>query len=41
MWNLGSHFDYEVSEKKPVRRVELDPRHALPDVDRGNNSWPR
>jgi len=41
MWNLGSHFDYQVSEKKPVRRVELDPRHALPDIDRGNNSWPR
>jgi hypothetical protein len=41
MWNLGSHFDYQVPEKKAVRRVEVDPRHALPDIDRGNNSWPR
>ncbi|HEY2378600.1 MAG TPA: M1 family metallopeptidase [Gemmatimonadaceae bacterium] len=41
MWNLGSRFDYRVPERKPVRRVEVDPRHALPDVDRSNNVWPR
>jgi hypothetical protein len=41
MWNLGARFDYRVPEKKAVRRVELDPRRALPDVDRGNNAWPR
>ena len=41
MWNLGSRFDYQVPERKAVRRVEVDPRHALPDIDRGNNSWPR
>jgi peptidase M1-like protein len=41
MWNLGSHFDYRVPEHKPVRRVVVDPRQALPDVDRANNVWPR
>ncbi|HEY7234343.1 MAG TPA: M1 family metallopeptidase [Gemmatimonadaceae bacterium] len=41
MWNLGSRFDYRVPENKRVQRVELDPRHALPDIDRTNNAWPR
>jgi len=41
MWNLGSQFDYRVAEQKRVQRVELDPRRALPDIDRRNNSWPR
>jgi aminopeptidase N len=41
MWNLGSRFDYRVPERKPVRRVVVDPRQALPDIDRANNSWPR
>jgi hypothetical protein len=41
MWNLSTRFDYRVAEQKVVRRVEVDPRKALPDVDRGNNVWPR
>jgi peptidase M1-like protein len=41
MWNLGSQFVYRVAEKKRVTRAEVDPRHALPDIDRGNNVWPR
>jgi len=41
MWNLGSRFDYRTAEPKAVRRVEVDPRKALPDVDRRNNMWPR
>lgn len=41
MWNLGSRFDYRVPERKVVRRVVVDPREALPDIDRANNSWPR
>jgi hypothetical protein len=41
MWNLGSQFVYRVPEKKRVTRAEVDPRHALPDVDRANNLWPR
>ena len=41
MWNLGAHFDYRVAEQKRVQRVEVDPRKALPDVDRANNMWPR
>jgi len=41
MWNLGDRFAYRVTGTKPVRAVEIDPRHALPDVDRTNNRWPK
>ena len=41
MWNLGQHFTYRVPSRKVVRRVEVDPRGVLPDVDRANNSWAR
>jgi aminopeptidase N len=40
MWNLGQHFMYRVPGARRVTRAELDPRHVLPDVDRGNNTWP-
>jgi len=39
MWNLGPHFTYHVTSPKRVRRVELDPRQVLPDLQRSNNSW--
>jgi hypothetical protein len=39
MWNLGDHFAYRVPGTKSVRGVEVDPRHALPDVERTNNRW--
>jgi len=41
MWNLGDRFSYRVPEKRRVRRAEVDPRRALPDVERANNAWPR
>jgi len=41
MWNLGRRFDYRVPASKAVRRVEVDPRHVLPDLDRSNNAWNR
>jgi aminopeptidase N len=41
MWNLGHRFAYRVAQAKPVRRVEIDPRHVLPDQDRANNVWER
>jgi hypothetical protein len=41
MWNLGQRFTYRVPAKKPVRRVEVDPRMVLPDIDRSNNVWSR
>jgi hypothetical protein len=41
MWNLGSRFAYRLPSAKRVRRVEVDPRHVLPDLDRSNNAWPR
>jgi hypothetical protein len=30
-----------VTASKPVARVLLDPQQHYPDVDRGNNTWPR
>jgi hypothetical protein len=41
MWNLGRRFAYRVKEGKSVRRVLVDPRRALPDVDRKNNERSR
>ena len=41
MWNLGSQFTYRVSSAKPLRSVEVDPRLAMPDIQRGNNRWIR
>ena len=41
MWNLGDQFAYRVPGSKTVQRVVVDPKSALPDVDRGNNAWPR
>jgi hypothetical protein len=41
MWNLGPRFAYRLPTRKRVRRVEVDPRHVLPDQERGNNAWER
>jgi len=41
MWNQGNQFMYQVPAKKKVRTVVVDPRGALPDIDRSNNAWPR
>ncbi|HEX3232691.1 MAG TPA: M1 family metallopeptidase [Gemmatimonadales bacterium] len=38
MWNLGPAFAYRVRGGKRVTAVEVDPRHAMPDVDRRNNT---
>ena len=37
MWNQGSRFAYQIPAGKEVRRVVVDPRQVLPDVDRSNN----
>jgi hypothetical protein len=37
MWNQGARFAYRTRAEKAVRRVVVDPRRALPDVDRSNN----
>jgi hypothetical protein len=37
MWNLGPRFAYRIRGGKAVKRVVVDPRQALPDVDRSNN----
>ena len=41
MWNLGPVFGYRGPEKKRITRAEVDPRRALPDINRANNIWPR
>ena len=41
MWNLGARFVYRVPGTRRVTRAVVDPRSALPDVDRSNNRWPR
>ena len=37
MWHQGPVFRYHVEDTRPVRSVEIDPDHALPDTNRGNN----
>jgi hypothetical protein len=41
MWNLGPRFAYRVKDGRTVRRAIVDPRKALPDVDRSNNQQTR
>ena len=41
IWARGNTFDYRLPEKGTVVGVTLDPKHALPDVDRSNNVWQR
>jgi hypothetical protein len=41
MWNLGTRFAYRTQGGKTVRRVVVDPRRVLPDVDRSNNERAR
>jgi hypothetical protein len=41
MWNQGTRFAYRPPSGKAVRRVVVDPRRALPDVDRSNNERSR
>ena len=41
MWNLGDAFVYRVPGSKGVRSAVVDPRRAVPDIDRANNRWPR
>jgi hypothetical protein len=41
IWARGNAFDYLLPEKGTVVGVTLDPKHALPDVDRSNNVWQR
>jgi hypothetical protein len=39
MWNLGPRFTYRDGTTRKVVKAELDPRGALPDIDRSNNLW--
>ncbi len=37
MWNQGPRFAYRLRGNKSPRRVVIDPRRVLPDVNRANN----
>jgi hypothetical protein len=39
VWYLGDRYVLRRPFPKRVTRVEVDPAHVLPDVDRGNNVW--
>ncbi len=39
MWNQGPRFTYRSAAGRRITGVEVDPRGALPDVDRENNRW--
>jgi hypothetical protein len=41
MWNLGTTFAYRLRTGKQARKVVVDPRRVLPDVDRSNNEKSR
>lgn len=42
MWNYGRRFQLQVeANERRLTRVVIDPRNALPDVERANNRWPR
>jgi hypothetical protein len=42
IWNLGNRFTYTAGPgSRRIVKVEVDPRHVYPDVDRANNVWPR
>lgn len=40
VWRDGHRHVIEI-EEKTVRHVQIDPTFALPDADRGNNTWGR
>jgi hypothetical protein len=40
-WNQGPRFAYRIRAGKVVRKVVVDPRRVLPDVDRSNNERSR
>jgi hypothetical protein len=42
IWLLGSRHALTVDTgTKRLVRLELDPRHVMPDVNRANNRWGR
>ena len=38
-WLQNKAITFELPVTQEVMKVEIDPDHALPDVDRGNNVW--
>ncbi len=41
IWYMGTRYIWVKQFAKPVVRVEIDPDFLFPDVDRGNNAFPR
>jgi hypothetical protein len=41
IWEQGAKYEAYIPSKSKITKVQLDPDHKLPDVNRDNNSWPR
>lgn len=39
IWSKGAVWQFEVPTKVPLLKVEIDPQHLLPQVDRSHNVW--
>lgn len=39
IWQQGAQYQVKLPTRVPIRQVEIDPDHQLPDVDRKNNVW--
>jgi hypothetical protein len=38
-WMMHRSYDVRVDGNKPVKSATIDPDHAIPDVDRSNNTF--
>ena len=39
IWQQGARYEVKLPTHMPLKQVEIDPDHLLPDVDRKNNVW--
>ncbi|MCL6523517.1 MAG: M1 family metallopeptidase [Thermoflavifilum sp.] len=39
IWEQGARYQVKLPTRKPLKQIELDPDHLLPDLDRTNNVW--
>jgi hypothetical protein len=39
VWQRGGSWTFKAATQQPIRSVTIDPEHALPDIDPGNNVW--
>ncbi len=39
VWYDGNNYALPVYDERKVEKVEIDPYHILPDINRDNNIW--